>query len=159
MARGSRWTAEQLGDYRKDKTRKKFKKEAKKQKYNSVACEGGLFPEIMGRSFPSKLERDVATGLCARLHAGEISDLRFQVSIDLTTAIPIPWCVDFTYEEDGVTWAHEAKGIETARYRLIKKLYAAYGPHPLRISVRGGKTGLRESTILPDFEKYAARSS
>lgn len=105
----------------------------RKHKFNAERSEGRAFPEIAGRPFPSRLEREVATDLCVRLHADEIEDLRFQHTVHLSDAA-IPWKIDFSYIENGVRIFHEAKGCETEGYRLKRKLFLSYGEGPLRIT-------------------------
>ena len=56
------------------------------QKYGAKSVEGGMFPELASRRWDSQLEHAVAQDLCARLHAGEISDLQCQQTIYLTRA-------------------------------------------------------------------------
>ena len=55
-------------------------------------------PELAGRSFPSKLERDRAVELILLQRAGEIEDLRFQVRVGLTRS-DIGYKPDFMYRD------------------------------------------------------------
>jgi len=88
--------------------------------------------EIIGRTFDSLWERTVARRLWARQQAGEISDLTFQVTVDLLGCVRMR--PDFQYVEDGVLITHEAKGLETPQYRLQRKLWEVVGPTEYRIS-------------------------
>lgn len=105
-----------------------------RNKYHAKKAPGSLnFPEISNRSFDSQFERTVATDLCIRQRAGEISDLKFQTKVELTAA-DIGWKIDFSYVEDGELIYHEAKGFETPDYRLKLRLYRVYGPALLRVT-------------------------
>lgn len=109
-----------------------------------------MFPELRGRSFPSKFERHIAQMLCARVRAGEISDLKFQQSVDVGAGIR--WKIDFSYVEKGILWYHEAKGVETAEYRMKLKLYRRYGRHPLRVS-KGGVNRYKTTEYFPGLRE------
>ena len=84
-------------------------------------------------------------------------NLERQSRVELTLA-KIPCKIDFSYDvpsemPDGILftrcWA-EAKGAETERWRIIKKLWRFYGPGELSIWVAGrnGEPYLQE-TIRP----------
>jgi len=79
----------------------------------------------VGRVFDSKGERHLADVLHARLAAGEISDLRFQVSVDLCGLVRMR--PDFGYREQGLRILHEYKGYPTPTYRLQVKVMAQVG--------------------------------
>ncbi len=96
--------------------------------------------EFRDRMFDSKLERDRAIELTALMDSGHISDLKFQVTYTLSKA-QITYKPDFVYTEDGREIAEDAKGIETDRFKIIKKLWKAYGPCPLRITKRRNGRG------------------
>ncbi len=100
------------------------------------------------RRYDSGLERDVAEHLCARLAAGEISDLRQQDRVLLVADI---WFkVDFSFTERGRRVYVEAKGFPTERWRLIQKLWRTFGPGPLTVIQRGRRGGLSiAKQILP----------
>lgn len=104
-----------------------------------------LFVELAGRRFDSRLERDRAEQLCMLQRAGEIGDLRFQVTVKLTDA-QIGWRLDFAYTEDGRTVYEDAKGWESERWAILKRLWPCYGPGPLRISKRNPRTKRIEIT-------------
>lgn len=99
--------------------------------------------------FPSKLEKSVHAILLLRLAAKEIENLTRQSRVELTLA-KIPCKIDFGFEERGKEKWAEAKGAETERWRIIKKLWRFYGPGELEIWVagRGGEPYLQE-TIRP----------
>jgi len=95
--------------------------------------------DIIGRTFDSKWERTVARRLYARQQAGEISDLTFQVTVDLLGCVRMR--PDFQYREDGELITHEAKGsrrMETPKYVLQRKLWAIAGPTRYRIAYQVG---------------------
>ncbi|HUW32073.1 MAG TPA: DUF1064 domain-containing protein [Planctomycetota bacterium] len=108
-----------------------------------------LWPEMACRRFDSKLERARAEQLCALSRANEISDLQFQPHFELTTA-RIGYRADFAYIESGRKVVEEVKGMETERWKIIRKLWRFYGPAVLRIYRRGydGRPSF-SSEILP----------
>jgi hypothetical protein len=78
--------------------------------------------------FPSKLEKAVYELLVLREKAGEISDIRRQVSLVLQDGpqnVKITWRIDFAYtdKKNQTTTYCEAKGVETETYRLKLKLF------------------------------------
>lgn len=104
-------------------------------KYGAERKESDM-PELAGRSFASGLERQRAGELVVLLRAGLITDLVFQPRVLLTDA-EISYHPDFAYHEKGRPVYEETKGYETDRWRIIRKLWAHYGPAPLRVLVRG----------------------
>ncbi len=116
-------------------------------KYGAEATDG----------FPSKLEKAVHAILLLREAANEICNIRRQERVELTVA-KIPCKIDFAFDvasavEGGCLFIRhyaEAKGIETERWRMIKKLWRSYGPGELEIWVAGrnGEPYLQE-TIRP----------
>lgn len=93
-------------------------------------------PSILaGRRFDSKLERDRAGELELLQQAGAISNLEFQVTFRLSEA-SVTYRADFVYTEDGRPVVEDVKGMATPRFRMIKKLWRAYGPAVLRITKR-----------------------
>jgi hypothetical protein len=101
--------------------------------------------EFDGISFASKLEADVY-----KMLSGDsgIKTIETQRTISLTEAA-IKYRVDFivTTDKDHKI-AVEAKGMETDRYKIIKKLYAHYGPMPLMVYKRKGKDGLKLFEVI-----------
>jgi len=145
MSKVQNWTPDQYKNYLQKKHSSKMK--------NEIVEGGTLFTEMAGRSFASKLERRVGTILCARLHAGEIEDLRFQDAVHLSDA-DISWRVDFSYIEleepfPGQRVWHEAKGQESEGYGIKLRLFMVYGPGPLRITKAGVGGNLTEKVIIP----------
>lgn len=90
---------------------------------------------VDGMSFPSKLEASVYSLLKLREHAGEIGGLERPGGVDLVLSPlgPIRYKPDFVFSENGVVTYVEAKGAMTDRWRLIRKLWAAFGPGPLEV--------------------------
>lgn len=84
--------------------------------------------------FPSQLEKSVYELLLLREKAKEIRDIKRQVRVELTRAA-IAVKIDFSFTEvaTGRTIYCEAKGVETERWRIIKKIWAFYGPAPLEV--------------------------
>ena len=95
--------------------------------------------------YASTLERDRARELRLLEHAGEIRGLVEQPRIELLPGIF--YKPDFAYwrprgllralSQDWEKIHEETKGVETARWRLIQKLWRLLGPTPLRIVKRG----------------------
>lgn len=80
--------------------------------------------------FASKRELAHWLGLKDRERAGEISDLRRQVRIDVYGANGKKVCVyvaDAVHQENGEEVICDSKGYRTPTYRLKKKLLAAMG--------------------------------
>ncbi|MEZ9708733.1 DUF1064 domain-containing protein [Vibrio breoganii] len=80
------------------------------------------------RTYDSKLEAKRAHDLEMLQMCNEISDLKFQVSFDLqVNSSPIcKYIADFTYlDKHGNYIVEDAKGAETAIYKLKKKLMLA----------------------------------
>lgn len=88
----------------------------------------------LGYTFDSKLESAVHDILLLRERAGEIRNIKQQVSVYLTLA-RILYKVDFSFEDcaNGVEEYTEAKGFETTDYRLKRRLWIHYGPGKLTI--------------------------
>ena len=111
--------------------------------------------ERFGIRFDSMLERSVHDLLRIRERAGEISIEKIQDRIKLasTGIVSIP---DFRVRDriTGERFHVEAKGFETDRWKIIKKLWPFFGPG--KIEVWGG-SHLRprlQEVIHPDgFEK------
>lgn len=82
--------------------------------------------------FASKLEHAVYDILKARENSGEIQGLKCQVQIELTDA-KIIYKPDFAYMENGKATYAEAKGFETAVWKIKKRLWGSYGPGILYI--------------------------
>lgn len=91
--------------------------------------------KMAGRSFASRLERDRAAELVMLEECGEISGLEFQPMVKLSDAL-VSYKPDFMYTQDGRTVYEDAKGVVTDRFRMIKRLWSAYGPALLRITKR-----------------------
>lgn len=111
------------------KRRNKFG--AKKTRSNSL---------FGSRLYDSKGEAERGAQLQLLEMAGEISDLQFQVQFNLTRA-NITYRADFTYMERGRMVAEDFKGVETDRFKLICKLWNAYGPCVLRVTQRNRRGG------------------
>src|SRR3990167_6740490 len=83
--------------------------------------------------YGSKLEQAVYQVLKLREKSGELTDIKQQVAVNLICGIT--WKVDFSFGcllTDRRTYV-EAKGMETDRYRICKKLWTKFGPGPLEI--------------------------
>lgn len=107
-----------------------------KSKYHAVRA-----TSLNGRSYSSKIERDRGDFLELLQKAGAIVNLKYQPRYFLSMA-QISYHADFEYKErrgnGWVTIAEDVKGIETDRFRIIKRLWLCYGECPLRIVKRQG---------------------
>ena len=106
--------------------------------------------DLTNRWYDSTAERDYADILRLRELAGEIQDVRAQPVIDLTCGIN--YKCDFHYFEiKKERWIYaEVKGVETERFRMIKKLWHYHGDGLLQILKR--KSG--ESPFIVVQEIY-----
>ena len=119
---------------------------------------------ITKRWYDSGAERDFADVLAAREADGLITDLVAQPVIELGPDGEIKFRADFVYWEFEVdrvdynckpvktrqVWV-DVKGVETERFRIIKRLWKYNGPGPLEIVKRKGKGQpfLVTQTIMP----------
>lgn len=87
-----------------------------------------------GRSFASKLEASLYDELMFREIAGDISNIRCQVHVELTEAKVkmIPDFLYFCHKRQMDIYA-EAKGFETPEYRIKIRLWKFYGPGIIEI--------------------------
>ena len=87
-----------------------------------------------GQSFPSMLEGALWTHLKLLEYGGKLRDVTRQPTVFLTKA-KISFKPDFmAYDvELGKDVYYESKGVETERWRMIKKLWEYYGPSILRV--------------------------
>ena len=143
---------------RKTALTRKIGMNAKRNRFGNVAqrstASDASFPELAGRSFPSKLERDRAVQLVILQRAGELSELRFQPQVHLTRA-NIGYKPDFVYEENGRTIYEETKGVETEGYRMRIKLWKHYGPALLRVVKRAPRSNriVLVKEIMPEMDE------
>jgi hypothetical protein len=99
-------------------------------------------------SFASKFEASVYNWLKLREKNGEIHSIKCQETIYLTLA-QIVYKPDFSFitnDSKQKIWA-EAKGFETAEWRIKRKLWIYYGPGPLEI-YKGSHDNFRLSETL-----------
>jgi hypothetical protein len=96
-------------------------------KYRAVKC------EMDGIRFDSLGERECYTILKLLQGANKIKDLRVHVTTHLLPRIShkTDFCF-FDIQKQCLVWA-EFKGMETERWRVIKKLWSLFGPGPLRV--------------------------
>ena len=97
---------------------------------------------IDGITFDSKREAARYRQLKALEQAGEIADLELQprfVLLDTFTDShgkrhqAITYVADFQYTEGGRIVVEDAKGVETAVFKIKRKLFLSRYPHELRI--------------------------
>lgn len=112
-----------------------------------------------GRSFASKGERDCFCMLQLMERAGEIDSIECQVTSHLTAGITHK--TDFKYwdlKRGETVWA-EYKGMEDARWRIIRKLWHMHGPGRLRIYKGYGLRVTCTEEIIPDKVKDALENA
>lgn len=106
-----------------------------------------------GKSFPSRLEASVYALLRLQERAGEISELECQPTVYLTKA-KISYKPDFMFIKDGETCYGEAKGKECDRFRLIKRLWAFYGPGPMYLYKGRAERPHLDKVIIPETDPH-----
>jgi len=101
----------------------------KENKYRAVKAKS----VFTGRMYDSKAERDFRNWLFAREENGELHSVQEQIGVDLGS--DITWKCDFLYYEIKTErWLYaEVKGVETERFRMVKKLWRHNGPGLLQI--------------------------
>jgi len=106
--------------------------------------------------YASKLESAVAWLLNMRQKMGEIKNLREQVTIKLTDA-KIGCRIDFMFEDvkTGKTKCAEAKGLESDRWKIIKKLWPYYCDYELEI-YKGNYKKPKLVEVITPIKKDAA---
>jgi hypothetical protein len=104
----------------------------------------------LGITFDSKLESAVHDLLLLREKAGEIRNIRQQVSVHLTLA-KILYKPDFSFEvvATGETEYVEAKGLVTPVFAIKKRLWEFYGPSKLTIYKGGYRKPYLDEIVIP----------
>lgn len=103
---------------------------------------------------PSALEATVCDLLSAREQHGEISDVKWIVSVQLTKKIR--WKVDFRYTvcKTGEVRHAEAKGKDMADYVIKRELWReGYGPTVLEIWKGDWRRPVLVETVSPEMRK------
>ena len=103
-----------------------------------------------GYSFASQLEASVFEMLKLLERAGEIKDIRTQVSVFLTDA-RIEYKADFSYigVKTGETIYAEAKGYSQPTWELKRRLWQHYGPGLLVVYKGSASRPFIYETIIP----------
>jgi len=98
----------------------------KRNKYNAKPT------EYRGWRFDSRAEATFAALLDQRKESGQVAYWLRQPAFDLTDTDR--YKADFlVIESDGTIYAVDVKGMETPRFKKIRKLWKRYGDMPLRI--------------------------
>ena len=131
----TRWKWNEMTEKQKSMVPGARPTETKANKYHAIraGADADAFPELAGRTFDSRLERDRACELVLLQRAGEISDLFFQLWVNLAG---VKYRPDFLYIQDNADIYEDCKGVETPRFRMIKQLWLEHGPCKLRVTVR-----------------------
>jgi hypothetical protein len=116
----------------------------KKNKYGAKRTNG----------FPSKLENDTHEMLKLMVASGEYSNLQCQHCVSLTKA-DIRCKIDFSVInlKTGEIEFFEAKGFDTDRWKIIKKLWLFYGPSILYVYKKNKKGLYLDEAINPKCNK------
>lgn len=100
---------------------------------------------IDGVRYASRTEARWICGRLLEVRAGVLKSVTLQPRYQLG---------DIAYRADaevldaqGNLWAEEVKGIETERFRLVRRLWPKYGPWPLHVIKRRGRGW--EIEVLP----------
>jgi len=120
------WTEADIVRYRRQcvATAEPETKPAQANKYHAVRTEG----------YMSKAEATRARELAVLERAGEISNVLYNPTIHLLRDPDITYRPDYQYEDkNGTTRYEEVKGVETDRWRMIRKLWQHFGPGPLHV--------------------------
>lgn len=106
-------------------------------KYNKFSNERRMSRD--GRSFHSQSEAGRYEELKLLERAGQIKDLKCQVSVKLSKA-KIELIVDYKYFDIKLNEEvfEEFKGFETPEWRIKRRLWKSYGPGLLRVMRRTG---------------------
>lgn len=83
------------------------------------------------------------------LESGRLDHIQRYSSVELIPGIK--WKVDFRIRRKGETdyeWV-EAKGIETERYRILKKLWGFLGPGKLTVYKAGRRGPVESEVVIP----------
>lgn len=95
-----------------------------------------------GKNYPSKAEAERAAELHAMVDAGEIQLLLEQPSFTLVRDLKdsIRYVADFLVVTAEGWWIEDVKGMKTPEFKLKMKLWRQFGPGPLRLLSRRGKS-------------------
>ncbi len=120
--------------------------ERKRNKYNVAPKWQRTFEGIV---YDSKAECDRARELRILLKAGEIRQIVEQKRFELGVPENV-YIADFMVtDREGRVWVEDVKGKETAKFKHDKRLWRSYGPCPLVILTRRGRSWSKE-VIEPD---------
>ena len=127
----------------------------KRSKYRNQRC------EFNGIPFDSKAERERYIQLKVLESAGEIAHLQYHCCVVTLTDVGLTYKPDFTYRENNIDIYEDVKGVETDRWKIIKKLWRGYGLSILRVAKPiYSKSGIRfkiqdiqGKEIIPDGDK------
>ena len=122
--------------------------EPKRHKYGVAAKEDRTFGSLV---FDSKAEMVRWQEHLVLIKTGHVTHVNRQVKVMLGD---IPYVVDYQVLESlEKWWMEEVKGVETPRFKLVKKLWPKYGPCPLVILKRKGNGWVK--TIIHPEQKEA----
>lgn len=116
----------------------------KKHKYSAKRT------EVDGYVFPSQGHAQCYVMLKLMEKAGDIKILKLEDSVRLSDA-KIVYIADFRLYDVKMKneWWGEFKGFETPVWRIKRKLWAFYGPGPLRIYKASGNRVYLHEEIIP----------
>ncbi len=111
---------------------------------------GAKRTSVDGETFPSRLEANLYTHLKIQQVGGYITDLKRHGTVMLSDA-KVSYKPDFQafHVEHSEQVYYEAKGMETDRWRLVKKLWKYYGPGRLFVYKANWKGVYVDEEIIP----------
>ena len=126
----------------------RMQKPVKRHKY------GAKRTVIDGESFPSALEARVYSHHSWLEDCGAITELTRKATVRFD-ALDITYKADMKYEDKlrGTVWV-EAKGMETDRWRIIKKIWVVMGLGPLEVYKANSRGIYLAETITPKTAVY-----
>lgn len=92
---------------------------------------------IDGIRYDSKTEAMWVCGRMMEVRAGALRNVMRQPRYtlgDIAYRADLEVC-----DNQGNVWAEDVKGVETQRFRLVRRLWPKYGPHPLHVIKRRGR--------------------
>lgn len=110
--------------------------------------------KAFGKTYASKAEREYAEWCYAMRDAGAFRLVIEQVTLWLGVPENTYRPDFFIVNADGSYEFIDVKGVETAAFKKVKKLWAAYGPCNLRILKKSGKSFVTSQVITGGADRH-----